>query len=61
VLQQQLERLRKRDVATPQLIAAHEAHLNEIYKHLPQRPTIAEAFEEFARKQNFPFASEENE
>ena len=61
VLQQQLERLRKRDAANTQLIAAHEARLNEIYKHLPQRPTIAEVFEQFARKQNFSFASEENE
>jgi len=61
VLQQQLERLRKRDAVNPRLIAAHEAHLNEVYRHLPQRPTIAEAFEEFARKHNFPFASEEDE
>jgi type I restriction enzyme M protein len=61
VLQQQLERLRKHDAANPQLVADYEAHLSEVYKHLPQRPTIAEAFEEFARKNNFPFASEEDE
>ncbi len=61
VLNQQYQRLCKRDAKSPHLLAAHKAQLEEILKDLPQRSTVAEAFESFARKHSFPFASEENE
>jgi type I restriction enzyme M protein len=60
VLAQQLERLRRRDASNPELIAVHEEKLRDLLTQLPQHPTIAEAFEEFARRQNLTFAPEED-
>ena len=58
VLQQQLDRLRLRDKDNPALIAVHEEKFIALLEQLPQGMTIAEEFEEFARKYHFSFASE---
>ena len=58
VLQNQLSRLMERDHADPTLCAAHEARYADILLHLPLRPTVAEAFVEFAKRHNFPFWQE---
>ncbi|MBV9868990.1 MAG: N-6 DNA methylase [Abitibacteriaceae bacterium] len=60
VLQQQLDRLRLRDKDNPALIKVHEEKLSELLEKLPQHPTIAEAFEAFAKQQDFSFAPEED-
>jgi type I restriction enzyme M protein len=55
VLQQQLDKLRERHKVDPVLVKKYEDDYTELLKHLPQRPTIAEAFIEFAKRQNFSF------
>jgi type I restriction enzyme M protein len=55
VLQQQLEKLRERDANNPALLEVYEERYTELLKHLPQRPTIAEAFIDFAKRHNFSF------
>jgi len=61
VLHQQLTKLRERDAANPALLKVHEDRYTELLKHLPQRPTIAEAFIEFAKRHNFSFWQEDED
>jgi type I restriction enzyme M protein len=55
VLKQQLEKLLERDKDDPAKRAEHRKHYKEVLAYIPQRPTIAEAFIDFAKRQNFPF------
>jgi len=53
VLSNQLENLLQRDAADPTASQAHRARYESLLPLLPQRPTIAEAFVEFAQAQGF--------
>ncbi len=59
VLQQQLNKLRERYKDNSVLVKKYEDDYTELLKHLPQRPTIAEAFIEFAKRHNFSFWQED--
>ena len=61
VLQQQLNKLREKDAANPALLKVHEDRYTELLKHLPQRPTIAEAFIQFAKRHDFSFWQEDED
>ena len=53
VLRQQLEKLRERDSDNLTLLDVHQERYSELLKHLPQRPTIAEAFIDFCKTAKF--------
>ncbi len=55
VLSNQLENLLQRDAADSTASQAHRARYESLLPLLPQRPTIAEAFVEFAQAQGFSF------
>lgn len=59
VLQQQLNKLRERSAGNPALLKSYEERYTELLKHLPQRPTVAEAFIEFAKRHGFSFWQED--
>ncbi len=61
VLQQQLENLRGRDADNPALLEVYEERYTELLRHLPQRPTIADAFIDFAKRHNFSFWQEDED
>jgi type I restriction enzyme M protein len=61
VLQQQLNKLRERHKDDRVLIKKYEDDYTELLKHLPQRPTIAEAFIDFAKRQDFSFWEEDED
>lgn len=61
VLQQQLEKLRERDANNPALLEVYEERYTELLKHLPQRPTVTEAFIDFAKRHNFSFWQEDED
>ncbi len=58
-LRQQLARLRERDKGNPELVRKHEERCAEIIEQLPSRPTVAEAFADFARREKLTFVGEE--
>ncbi len=51
----QLERLLERDQGNPSKCNEHQRRYNELLLHIPQRPTIAEAFIHYAKDQGFSF------
>ncbi len=55
VLTQQLNRLKERDSGNPEAIKEHERRFREIVQHIPQRETIAENFESFAKENDIDF------
>jgi len=59
VLEQQMGKLRERDKANPALVTLHEERYKQILERLPLRPTVAEAFAEFAARQGFSFVEDE--
>jgi type I restriction enzyme M protein len=61
VLHQQLTKLRERDAANPALLEVHEDRYTGLLKHLPQRPTITDAFIDFAKRHNFSFRQEDED
>lgn len=61
VLQQQLNKLRERYKDDQILVKKYEDDYTELLKHLPQRPTIAEAFIQFAERQDFSFWQEDED
>ncbi len=61
VLQQQLNKLRERYKDDPALVRKYEDEYTELLRHLPQRPTIAEAFIDFAKRHNFSFWQEDED
>ncbi len=58
VIEQQLDRLLERDAGDAEALEHHRDDFVRIVQHLPQRPTIAEAFETFAEEQGFTFLAE---
>lgn len=61
VLKQQLMRLKEHDAANPSLIKEYERRYAELLEQIGYRKTIAEAFREFAVKQNLSFWQKGNE
>ena len=59
VLKQQYEKLKERDGKNAARLESHERRYAELLNHIPHRPTIAEAFAEFAKRHDFPFWKEE--
>lgn len=55
----QLERLLDRDKDNPKKCNKHLNHYHAILPFIPRNPTIAEAFEQFAKDQGFSFWEEE--
>ena len=55
ILDSQLEHLRESDKADPEQVRIYELKHQYILDHLPDRPTIAEAFIEFGRDQGLSF------
>ncbi|NWJ46048.1 MAG: N-6 DNA methylase [Chloroflexi bacterium] len=55
VLKQQLANLLKRDKTNPKRLEDHKKRCEELLNYIPIRPTIAEAFIEFAKANNFQF------
>ncbi len=59
VLESQLNRLLERDKKDQQKCAKHRQQYETILPYIPDYPTIAEAFKEFAQQQNFSFWQED--
>lgn len=61
VLKQQLEKLLERDKDDSAKCTEYRKRYKEVLTCIPQRPTIAEAFIEFAKRQGFSFWREDEE
>ncbi|MBN1234499.1 MAG: N-6 DNA methylase [Methanotrichaceae archaeon] len=55
VLEAQLNRLKERDKEKPAKCDEHQKLFQKLLSEIPERPTVAEAFVEFAKKQNLAF------
>ena len=58
VLETQLGRLKERDREKSERCAEHQKRYEKLLTEIPKRPTVAEAFVEFAKEQNLTFWQE---